>query len=251
MKIRVTGGMSSRNSIAIQSDQYRARATVRSDGSLDCKVTPLSWLARFDYAHPNWPIPRVLWISLFMVANIKRKTWLVLGPLLVLFYGGDWYLHKYYPAPASSNGYTIISEVLIGALVLLIVGVYAHDVVAPWHGAEHMTIVAYRKHGSTGLDDIAKESPVSGSCGGRFLLPMTIAWALATFVLNRYLPWLAAYAVILEVMFWLDKLWGFDRILGFAQAGTMLQKYITTRQPERVHLETAQLAIENLIAAHI
>lgn len=250
MSVVITGGMSSRRTIAIQSDRFRSRATCSRDGNIDCTVTPLTKLEQFEYAHRNLPIPRVLWYAMFLVCNIKRRTWFWLAPLAVLVYGADWYVHRYYPAPPSQAGTATINQLVFALLGGLLLAYYTLVFVARWHGAEHMTIAAYRKHGSANPDDVSKESPAIGSCGGRFLVPVIVAQLLASFLLRRYMPTLAAEALGLEIMLWVDKFWGLDRVPVFAQVTFLLQKYVTTRAPGDLELQTAQRALQELVAAH-
>jgi hypothetical protein len=146
----------------------------------------------------------------------------------------------------SNQGLTVVGR----GLVTIGVGVTFVARSRPWHGAEHMTIAAYERSGSTRPCDVQCESPINDHCGGRLVLPLLLVgtvWAAAP-IRSRVLR-LILGAVLVEAGLQVERLWGWDRIPVFAQASRLLQR-CTTRQPDEQHLAVARIAMAALLKAH-
>lgn len=114
-----------------------------------------------------------------------------------------------------------------------------------------MAIAAYDRSSTTELEKIRQESPIHDKCGGRFVLPMLFAPFISAAVGNLLsVTSIIPSLVILECIFWVDKLKGLDKTPICSEASYFLQRFITTKKPGNEEILTAQKAIRELIAAH-
>jgi uncharacterized protein YqhQ len=137
----------------------------------------------------------------------------------------------------------------IAAVFIVATLAYIRWRIAGWHGAEHMAIAAYERSGSVTIESMLEESPIDKNCGGRLLLPLSIAIFIAMlgaehFGINLAITDLLAIEVVLQV----DHRRGWHTIPLAAQASQFLQRWITTKDPTVQELKTAQLALCTLVA---
>lgn len=251
-KVRIVGGKSTAGRVSILSDTFVATARSDEDGEVTCKVKRHSPLSRFLYKNKRLPIPRLVRMILFFVDSMTRKGRMLLG----LYTLGVVLLDKFLSSGGSVFGpsvsaflkqyrWIIYAVVLVGALV------YIHRRIATWHGAEHMAIAAYDRTGATDVQAIVRECPVHDKCGGRLFLPLVVGMIIANLVAKNFgVSETIVSLAILECMLWLDTLMGWDKIPGTSQASHFLQRWVTTRYPGKQELRTAQLALQELVAAH-
>ena len=118
--------------------------------------------------------------------------------------------------------------------------------IAKWHGAEHMTIEAYRNEGGLSIEKIKRYRPVNKNCGGRFFLPWLMV--MVAFNLLNWGNWFITLGIV--TILELDRFIPMHKIPVFRQASYLLQRYITTKEPDERELLTAQKAMLRLIEAH-
>ena len=249
--------MSSFFRITIISNRFASTASCSpKTNAISCQVKPLSRLSRWLHDFRLFPIPRLLRLVLFILNSLTRRGWIILALGVAAFFALDSFLfggsHKNSGLLSNSYyGILMVHALVMSVLFMVNYFVMVRVLIASWHGAEHMAIAAYQRNCSTALADIAKESPVHSHCGGRLFFPSIIvgglaAWLVAKFNLNELATFLVAY----EVTLWVDTLVGWHKIPVAAQASRVFQKYITTREPSELELQTAQRAMEELLAAH-
>lgn len=245
-RVKVIGGVSNTHEITILSDRFIAKARHRPTTKgykIECETKSYPVFLQFILRCRWLPIPRVIRLLIFLVAT---GGWPVLIlPAIIGF--------RFLPIDTPFHRVELekwaIAMIVIGALAfaLLLVKLFA----ASWHGAEHKAIAAYLRSGSTDIEAIKAESPVNEKCGGRLFLLVILAKVFA-FTLPPYLaiPWWAVWLIVVEAGLWIDAIIGFHRLPIFAQSSKLLQRYITTKEPEEHELRTAQIAMQQLLAAH-
>ncbi len=255
MSFKIVGGKSSPGQISILSEEFISTASWEP-GKISWEVARHPVLSRFQYRHKYLPIPKLLKFLLFMVdtatGTLPRKTSSLIAIFVTLIFVFGIKMSLTETAPTSD------SDTKIFLLVMLISvignGFFAFSLgrsIASWHGAEHMAISAFDRDGSVSLEAIAKESPVHDSCGGRLVLPLVAAMFLGGFVATYFdLPTAISILVALECTFWVDSLIGWDKIPGTSHFSRFLQRSVTTRQPGKIELLTAHIALRELVKAH-
>lgn len=248
MKIEITGGTSSKNIINLSTDEFMATAHSYPNNHISCKIRRRPKFARFILKYKNLPWPRLVWFVITILTGLTKD---VLIPFFVFLLIVT-FTFIIFPPPVAlqawGKGYANLSNwIYLAIFVLLVLVMKFYN--ASWHGAEHMTVAAYDRTGSVKIKDIAKESPINESCGGRFTIPFLV---LPTIVSCFSSGWNSVifFFIALECIFWIDKLWGLEKIPITSQAAFMLQKYITTKTPGEQEMRTAQRALKKLIAAH-
>jgi len=248
MEIRIVGGFSEPNTIAILSDEFVATAQSFSNGHIACKVERRAPIARFILKCSHYPMPRLLYFMLAILSVFKKSTLILLALLFCAIYT---LVRTYNPFPGwltdhqeTTNWIMVVDQILIIFLPLL----YIWSHIATWHGAEHMAIAAYRRNKTVKIKDIEKESRVDDFCGTRFIVPIYLTPYILSFFFDSY-NWIF-YLVTVECLLWIDYLWGFWKIPIISHISWVLQKYILTRQPGEQELRTAQRALKKLILAH-
>ncbi|MBI3588888.1 MAG: DUF1385 domain-containing protein [Candidatus Liptonbacteria bacterium] len=247
-KIHIVGGSSWRGKINILSDEFLATARYNRRNGITCKVKRLPPLSRFAFRVNRLPLPKLLKLVLKVFDITSWKGWLFLclyaGFLVATYKLTRLLVHEHHLG---------VSSIAVGAgwdFAALIIPVlfYLRQVVASWHGAEHMAIGAYQRNEGTTLDAISKQSPIHMSCGARFALPLLVVYYSSLFIPG----WsgLVFGLIGLEAILWVDDLWGWKKVPIFSHSSRLLQKYITTRAPGERELRTAQRALRELVAAH-
>ncbi|MAF79622.1 hypothetical protein CL629_00925 [bacterium] len=245
--MKITGGISGPYFITFFSDTFTVRVNHRTKKrtrgqTIHHATNKRTALQRFLSQHPKLPIPKVLRI-LTQVASEPRYA----SILVLLAYITIW-------SETTSTELTLRVPLVFAIAIfgLLVIALRAFlKQTAKWHGAEHMAIAAYEKHGNVSIRKIAKQSPIDKHCGGRFALPMLLAFVLAN-ISEKMLgvsAWISLL-ILIEGLFWLDSLIGLSNIPVFWKASELLQKHITTAYPDRKQLEAAHHGIQALIKAH-
>lgn len=263
-KVKIVGGRSAPGEIHIISDQYRSIATWHRDKKtkkteIKCMVEPLPSPMRFLLRLEKPLFPRIFNLITFLLATLPKKErrnvliFISLMSAMIIFKSlTNFDFSKLISSTANASELSSTIIWIATACIAALVYIFLRTKLGSWHGAEHMAIAAYRHRGSTNISAIAKESPIDSRCGGRLVLPLLLGNFLITPLLvthQQINPWLALF-ITFEGILWIDKLRGFYSIPVFAQASTLLQRYITTKRPGERELSTAQLAIEELIKAH-
>lgn len=244
MAVRIVGGMSFPGSITLQSDQFVSKARYQRDGTIETTTYPVPAPARMMHRFSRFPIPRILLFALFIFYSFSRLQRVCIVGLItydVLF--------PNVPAPVQS-GSTSISHLLGFMFPMLYFG-WMIWAVRKWHAAEHKVIAAYTAWGTTSVTEIANANRIDMRCGGRFVLPFMLV-PFTTVFLCKWFGWnvVVVSLFLYELLLWVDHLFGFDRIPVTRHASYLLQKYITTKEPDQRELETAQKALTNLLDAH-
>lgn len=249
MHIENIGGMSRPGGITISSDKYVSSASCNiskwtGEPTFTCEVEKNPEMVPVLRKLRNWPIPRVLYLLIFIWVNGGIAMKIITGVIIL----------SYIP---SIPDVTIKVPLLVAlALPLAMIAVplwFVRKCIATWHAAEHMAIACFERHQSYAVSKIAKESPIHNKCGGRLALPL-IGAGILCLCLDVFRPTGVNSGILdllsLEIVLWIDHLWGYENIPGFSHASTWLQRYVTTKKPGQNELRTAALAMEKLVAAH-
>ncbi len=250
-KVRIIGGMSKSRSISILSEEYTS--TAEYDPFTDCilwEVKRNSAILRLITKKGSFFIPQTVKLILMLIDEIGIRT-LVFGGLVL---AGLYMLasilpgHHHASAPTSSGWWdSLVTYATINACIFT----YIRQEVASWHGAEHKAIGTYDRLGSVRMKDIVKESRVNEKCGGRLFLPIIIVTTIAEYAFKSSgVNSIVVNLLSMEAILWIDKLIGWDKIPITSGMSRLLQKWITTTEPGEVELQTAQLALERLVAKH-
>ncbi|OGZ57488.1 MAG: hypothetical protein A3A00_00330 [Candidatus Spechtbacteria bacterium RIFCSPLOWO2_01_FULL_38_20] len=220
--VKIFGGFSFPKKITVVSNKFRSLAKYNSDTQkIETTVKPLSDFQK-KLINTVW-LPRTL-----------RNPILVYGLMWFALFG-------------SMESSTVSLVRLISTVSFFTLGFwFISKRIAKWHGAEHMTIEAYLTEGDTSTEGIKKYSPINKRCGGRFLLP----WLMVVVVFNflNLGNWFITLGIV--TILELDRFIPMHKVPVFRQASYLLQKYITTKEPNERELLTAQKAMLLLIEAH-
>ncbi|MFH1711893.1 MAG: DUF1385 domain-containing protein [Patescibacteria group bacterium] len=255
-KINVIGGVSFPGRIAIISDKFQSVAVFgQIDGKDEIlsivKPLPVQKITKPLLKYRWIPIPRVLRLIAFVFIS---SHWLIKA-FIVLFFTAE-ILQIVFPADEQALEIISLNPAFFLSmtgfwLIMMIVLVQLIIHTRTWHGAEHMAIEAYRQNQKSDLRSIKKQSPVHPKCGGRLMAPIIVLAMISPFVASAL--YISDFLIVLigfEIILWIDELIGWYRIPIFKQLSRFLQRYITTKQPSRVELLTAQVALKQLIEAH-
>ena len=250
MQVKIIGGKSSHGRVSIISQEFVATACDEG-GDITCEVKRHPYLLRFLFKNKRLLIPRVVRMALLLAGGMTGRGRMLLG-LYVL--GMALLMAR---SSTSSTSGTLVSSFLkqywwaVYVIILPAILLYTRCRIATWHGAEHMTIAAYDRTGSTDIKQIAQECPVHDKCGGRLLLPIILGAIIARLLANNLgVSDVIVSLVALECVLWVDTLRGWDKIPGTSHVSHLLQKYATTRTPGPQELLTAQRAIQGLVAQY-
>jgi len=134
---------------------------------------------------------------------------------------------------------------------LIVIVVVSMLRIRSWHGAEHKAITAYEELGKTSLRHSRKASSIQPKCGGRLALPFILsAWVSSIVAPHTGYGTIVCQLIGVEVVLWIDRLIGWERIPFFSHASILLQKWVTTKDPGEKELRTAKVTLEALIDAH-
>lgn len=250
MKINLQSGSSGYRHITIVSDMFTSTAHFHRNErtgapifSCEVKIIPEAVSSLETYS--KWPIPRLLILFAFLWVGMSR---IMRAVLLCVLYGLIFSFPASWLVADPHDVFNIIFFVgVIGYLCFLRIRI------ASWHAAEHMAFNCYETHQKSDAADIAKESRIHKKCGGRLALPMILCMVIVSCSsrsLNDSLNSQLLTIFILETILWIDHLVGFDTIPVFSHASVLLQKYLTTKPPGEEELETASMALRDLLAAH-
>lgn len=244
-KIKIVGGMSMPGSITLQSTKHSAIAMCVPEGF---KITVRNQppLGGFLHEHRLLPIPQTIRFVLFLLSNLSSKALALIVTVTV----GLFLFGSHLPGPEPSPKVALITDVLLAVWFIF----YLYRI-RPWHAAEHMAIGAYDSgEGSSSWKAIAGASRVDPRCGGRFVLPLIIVTHIAHLSLiasGIELGQAAFWSNVIswEIILWVDVLIGWYNVPVFREASALLQRYLTTCDPEPRHLKTAKVALDALIMA--
>ena len=247
MKVDIVGGMSSVNRVTILSDEYVSTARYHEDsGEISCEIKALPPIVRFLQKNKRLPIPRLARVALPLLNMMGRKG----AVLIALYFLITACIPTMFPGEmfiGISSKYFVLFDFLTIFGLLLFIKKY----IGTWHGAEHKAISAYQKFESTDIQVIARENRYNAKCGGRLFFPSMLTFPMAIAMDG----WLGLNMVVwslvlLEIILWADYIWGMDKLPITSQASYLLQTYLTTVEPGRIELETAQCAMEGVLWAH-
>lgn len=127
--------------------------------------------------------------------------------------------------------------------------------VAPWHGAEHKVIEAYRKTGKNDLEEARRMSPVTDRCGARVFFAIVLAFAVLLAIFHGYdrlvrTPhlWFDTLVAMIGAIFMGPFCLAELNVCKWLSRG--LQEALTVREPNEVQLKTAYLALDALLKQH-
>src|SRR3989344_2068506 len=241
--IKIIGGRSLSHRIAFISETYVAEARCNKTGKITTSIRPLPKFI-IVLLRVNHFIPETLRMFAFVMGLMSPKMRI----LLIFYLSFGLYLQikmKDIETAISDRASLSILLPLLALELAFFVGAFVFvRRLASWHGAEHMTIAAYERTRSIEIKDIESDSPIHPKCGGRLALPLFLVSGIAVALSKEFDISAFVFAVpLFEIILWIDKLKGFDKIPLFSQASKLLQRYFTTKKPGKLEIETAQAAI--------
>ncbi|OHA04517.1 MAG: hypothetical protein A2934_02290 [Candidatus Sungbacteria bacterium RIFCSPLOWO2_01_FULL_47_10] len=260
-QINIIGGRSLPRRISFISEKYVAEAICKKTGEITTTVRILPTYLTALLRKSSFPIPKILQLIAFAFGLMSTKTKvLATGYFAVMLFVGmrlEKFSTRIQTIDTSNldkhdaQKLAIFSFALIVIdLVFLIAAFIFIRKLASWHGAEHMAFAAY-EHGHLEIEDIAKENQVSPKCGGRLFLPLILVAAISIYIAKHInVSSLLISPIFYELILWVDKRTGFDKIPPFKQASILLQHHLTTRRPGVIEIKTAQAALLTLLDAH-
>lgn len=250
--IEIVGGASTSGTVSICSSDFNATAFCHGN-KIYAYAVAIPRVNKF-LDRNVWFIPQFVQLASFLVTSLPRRTLIALlasstGTSLFLYFLLSW-LKPHQGAVAHPPP---LAYACIGLMAAVAWVVTQRRYIGPWHAAEHMTIAAYGRLKTTELEDARKESRIDPACGGRFLFPLMID-CLLTRLVGKYLgtgAWTFVFLIVaIEITLQLDYRVGLARIPIFKQASELLQRHVTTREPEEIHLRVARAALMALVAKH-
>ena len=113
-----------------------------------------------------------------------------------------------------------------------------------YHGAEHKVVNDYEKNGIVSIDTATSESCVNNDCGTNLWVGLIIIYGLLYPLVHSWamlLGWGITYEVMRSdnrIVMWIVKPIYF--------VGSILQKYVFTKEPSMDQLEVAVMAFKSL-----
>lgn len=245
--VEILSGASHPGTITIRSTAFTSRAWIQ-DGNIHSEVTAIPQAALRIFRIP-FPLVAGMLLDSFLDLALRDRIVAVIVSLVIV-------TSQFRPVYSGSPVSQTIMTVLGIGVSLFVIAVALRIFVtcrkwAPWHGAEHMAIRAWMRDKTTELSAIRMSDRVDQLCGTRYSIPnlvtqSTALWFAAHLAVN---PLLAVF-VGAEIVLWADRLIGFERIPVLSQASDALQRHLFTKEPDEIHLLTAQCALESLVQAH-
>ena len=127
-------------------------------------------------------------------------------------------------------------------ILLLFFAAMKFTPIGRYHGAEHKAVAAYEKYGEVTLQNAKGVSRVHPRCGTNILLYIILAA-----LLDPLIAWWG-YAIVQFIL--ISEAWFvFGQTRPSIAVGNVLQRYLTTTEPRRAHLEVAVEGLNKLLQA--
>lgn len=253
-KFNIHAGSSWHRRISIRSDKFVASTSYSPGTGYKTKVKPVSKTTHWLAEHRRWPIPITLRLLIGVLNEIPFKV--VIGYALFILALS---LPRHYVSPDALSPLRdswVFAAARLPSWVNIAIWAFClayffRKYIGSWHGAEHMAIETYWAKEQTSLDEIRKQSRISDKCGGRLFFPLiTASWLLPSLVEPLlHAPGICSLLVT-ELVLQIDHWVGWDRIPISREAGRLLQRVVTTRQPGETELLTAKHSIDAVIEMH-
>lgn len=249
--MRIIGGLGTMRSVALFTTDFRSVASLNRDGSITRTIKKRSWFEKF-LSKNRFLFPKILVLSLLILMSLTKKQLLIFGTIMLIVpLVVSQVVTQISTDPnataESLNEWMRLTRPLLLVPVLWMIHKYAGG----FHAAEHMAISAYGKYGADGINHIAEQPRVNEYCGGRLVVPAVLAgWtvALCSHWLGHATIFVSLFA--LELILWIDKFIGLNKIYVTAKISEWLQTYITTRTPTEKELLVGKKALQQLLVAH-
>jgi hypothetical protein len=138
--------------------------------------------------------------------------------------------------------FAFFAEFPILPILLLFFAAMKFTPIGRYHGAEHKAVAAYEKYGYVTLQNAKGVSRVHPRCGTNILLYIILAA-----LLDPLIAWWG-YAILQFIL--ISEAWFiFGQTLPSIAVGNFLQRYLTTTEPRRAHLEVAVESLNKLLHA--
>src|ERR687890_426791 len=138
--------------------------------------------------------------------------------------------------------FAFFAEFPILPVLLLFFAAMRFTPIGRYHGAEHKAVAAYEEYGEVTLEGARKSSRVHPRCGTNIL-----GYIVLAAVLDPLVGWWG-YAILQFIL--ISEAWF---VLGATRpsiaVGAFLQRYFTTTEPRRAHLEVAVESLNKLLHA--
>ena len=138
--------------------------------------------------------------------------------------------------------FAFFAEFPILPILLLFFAAMKFTPIGRYHGAEHKAVAAYEKYGEVTLQNAKSVSRVHPRCGTNILVYIILAA-----LLDPLIAWWG-YAILQFIL--ISEAWFvFGQTRPSIAVGNFLQRYLTTTEPRRAHLEVAVEGLNKLLQA--
>lgn len=144
---------------------------------------------------------------------------------------------------------SMVAHILLGVgFLALFIAFLQLSPLAKYHGAEHKAINTVEAGEVPTLENLKKASRISRRCGTIFLTIFMFIFAILLVFSNELVAFFVATSVGYE-LFVSEQKWLVKSLSPIVYLAILIQKYLTTREPDEEHLLVAQVGILHIKAA--
>jgi len=234
--MNLLGGRAGFNSVTFESEIHSTTATRKGNDILVIKTIKENKETKLDNFFHKIPFIRAYWI---MLKIFFTKLSLL---LLILCLSLSYLIHKIPLLSATNNSYHFSFTWLIPLLLIIFFNKFTKT--KYYHGAEHKVANDYEINGKVKIETAINQSCVNDNCGTNLFVGLVLIIGIL-FPLLHYWSGVLAWGLNYEVMRSDNK---FARVIvkPIYFVGSLLQKYVFTREPSIDQLEVAVRAFRAL-----
>jgi len=231
--LKLLGGRAGYNSVMFESETHTSTATRKGNNIIvnkNIKNDKETKLENFLY---RIPFVRAYWIILKLIFT---KFGLLLLALSLIY---SYCLYNFEPSSLQNSNY--YNFIILPILMLLF---NKCSKTKYYHGAEHKVVNDYEKNGKVSIETSMNQSCVNDDCGTNLYVGLIIISGLLVPLVHSgamLLGWGITYEVMRSdnrIVMWIVKPIYF--------VGSILQKYVFTKEPSMDQLEVAVMAFKSL-----
>ena len=240
------GGMARWDGLDLFGPNYMS-VGYRRKGEIHVKIEPSSLRKPTNPALQRvsrWPIIRSFFLWGRVFAQLFGSAWSLLFFTATLV--GLWIFVRLMQmgsdAETFGGVFAFFAEFPILPILLIFFAAMRFTPIGRYHGAEHKAVAAYEKYGEVTLQNAMSVSRVHPRCGTNILLYIILAA-----LLDPLVAWWG-YAIVQFIL--ISEAWFiFGQTRPSIAVGNFLQRYLTTTEPRRAHLEVAVESLNKLLQA--
>ena len=231
--MKLLGGRAGYNSVMFESETHTSTATRKGNDIIVNKILKddkQNILENFLY---RIPFARAYWIILKLIFT---KFGLLLLAFSLIY---SYCLYNFEPSSLQNSNY---HNFIILPILMLLFNKFSKT--KYYHGAEHKVVNDYEKNGKVSIETAMNESCVNDNCGTNLYIGLIIISGLLVSLVHSG-AMLLGWGITYEVMRSDNRIikW-FVKPIYFV--GSLLQKYIFTKEPSVEQLEVAIMAFKGL-----